>query len=103
KDGTTTFAAAGRDGMVDRRGGLVLQIGGRVNVFDKKVMWGDWALQGWRAETEDPANWAPIEGASHPERFRFVHKDTGAELVAAVMPLKSDARDAREAPLKTHA
>src|SRR5690606_22108254 len=39
----------------------------------------------------------------HPERFRFVHKDTGAELVAAVMPLKSDARDAREAPLKTHA
>lgn len=93
---------AGRDGLVDREGGLVLSIGGNVIVEDQQVLWSEWALQGWRAETDNPANWAPLEGASMPERFVWKHEPTGARLVALVRPLRSQELGARQASLKTH-
>ncbi|MDX9721042.1 MAG: hypothetical protein RBU37_09845 [Myxococcota bacterium] len=97
------YLAAGRDGLVDARGGLVIGLASTATVSAPDIYWGAWKLAYWRAEGSDPATWTTTRTDPNdaPERFIFVHPD-GARMLVYVRPLLKQDRLEQVAPLSVH-
>ncbi len=95
------YLAAGNDGLVDARGGLVLNLLPQLSVVKEQVRWGGYYLDGWRASGRSPGEWrvSQTDPNLSPERFTFFRPD-GAVLFAYVRPLMAQSHSERSAALR---
>ena len=98
------YLKAGNDGLVDNRGGLVLEISDHLFARIPELWWGDWKIRNWKAETKVASSWRFVlpEKERFPERFIFEHKDSTATMVVVARLLESTKLASRQAPIAQH-